>query len=145
MVQGKITEVDTPTVQLGGATPSELISELPPSSSLHFYAGCPSCHNSPNLSWLGTGTEICWIAYPVAWCIHCGLVWCIPRSLVLVCIPRGLVCIPRGLVCIPRGLVCIPVVWYAYPVVWYAYPVVWCACPVVWCAYPVVWCAYPVV
>jgi len=30
----------------------------------HFYAGCPSCHNPPNLSWLGTGTEICWTAYP---------------------------------------------------------------------------------
>jgi len=22
----------------------------------HFYAGCPSCRNVPNLSWLGTGT-----------------------------------------------------------------------------------------
>ena len=33
MVQGKITEVDTPTVQLG-ATPSKLISEPPPSSSI---------------------------------------------------------------------------------------------------------------
>jgi len=29
----------------------------------HFYVGCPSCHNPPNLSWLGTGTGICWIAY----------------------------------------------------------------------------------
>jgi len=65
MVQGKITEVDTPTVQLG-ATPSELVSDPPPSSP-HFYVGCPSCCNPPNLSWLGTGTGICWIAYPVAW------------------------------------------------------------------------------
>jgi len=64
MVQGKITEVDTPTVQLG-ATPSELISEPPPSSP-HFYARCRSCHNPPNLSWLGTGTGICWIAHPMA-------------------------------------------------------------------------------
>jgi len=23
----------------------------------HFYAGCPSLHNPPNLSWLGTGTK----------------------------------------------------------------------------------------
>jgi len=23
----------------------------------HFYAGCPSCRNPPNLSWLGTGTK----------------------------------------------------------------------------------------
>jgi len=22
-----------------------------------FYAGCPSCHNPPNLSWFGTGTK----------------------------------------------------------------------------------------
>ena len=29
-----------------------------------FYAGCPSCRNPPNLSWLGTGTGICWITYP---------------------------------------------------------------------------------
>jgi len=52
MVQGRIT--DTPTVQLG-ATPSELVSDPPPSSP-YFYAGFPSCHNPPNLSWLGTGT-----------------------------------------------------------------------------------------
>ena len=25
--------------------------------SHHFYAGCPSLHNPPNLSWLGTGTK----------------------------------------------------------------------------------------
>jgi len=65
MVQGKITEVDIPTVQLG-ATSSELISEPPPSSP-HFYTGCPCCRKPPNLSCLGTGTGICWIAYPVAW------------------------------------------------------------------------------
>jgi len=65
MVQGNITEVDTPTVQLG-ATLSELISEPPPSSP-HFYAGCPSCRSPANLCWLGTGTGICLIAYPVAW------------------------------------------------------------------------------
>ena len=23
--------------------------------------------NPPNLSWLGTGTDLCWLAYPVAW------------------------------------------------------------------------------
>jgi len=31
--------------------------------SSHFYARCLSCHNPPNLSWLATGTGICWIAY----------------------------------------------------------------------------------
>jgi len=53
IMQGTITEADTPTTQLG-ATP--LISDPPPSSP-HFYAGCPSCHNPSNLSWLGTGTK----------------------------------------------------------------------------------------
>jgi len=65
MVQGKVTEVGTPTVQLA-ATPSKLVS-VPPPSSPHFYAGYPSCRSPPNLSWLGTGTGICWIAYPMAW------------------------------------------------------------------------------
>jgi len=55
MVQGKITEADKPTVRLG-ATPSGLISDPPPSFP-RFYAGCPSCHNPPNLSWLGTCTK----------------------------------------------------------------------------------------
>jgi len=54
-VQGDISEADTLTIRLG-ATPSGLISEPPPSSA-HLYAGCPSCHNPPNLFWLGTGTK----------------------------------------------------------------------------------------
>jgi len=55
MVQGKITEADTPTIRLG-ATPSGLISDPLPSFP-HFYAGYPSCSNPPNLSWHGTGTN----------------------------------------------------------------------------------------
>jgi len=55
MAQGKITEADTPTIRLG-ATPSKPISDTPPSSP-HFYAGRPSCHNPPTLSWLWTGTK----------------------------------------------------------------------------------------
>jgi len=54
-VQGKITEADTLTIWVG-TTPSGLISD-PPSSSPHFYAGCPSCCNPPTLSWLWTGTK----------------------------------------------------------------------------------------
>ena len=46
---------ETPTIQLG-TTPSGLISNRPPLSP-HFYAVRPSCHNLPNLSWLGTGTR----------------------------------------------------------------------------------------
>ena len=39
------------------------------SSPCHFYARCSSCHNSPNLSWLGTGTKYAglhtrWLALP---------------------------------------------------------------------------------
>ena len=41
MVQGRITEADTPTIRLG-ATPSGLISDAPPSFH-HFYSRCPSC------------------------------------------------------------------------------------------------------
>jgi len=55
MVEGKITEADTPTIWLG-ATPSGLISDAPLSFPV-FYTRYPSCHNAPNLSWLGTGTK----------------------------------------------------------------------------------------
>jgi len=55
VMQGKITEADTPTIRLG-ATPSGLITEPPPSSP-HFYTGYPSCCNPPTLSWLGTGIK----------------------------------------------------------------------------------------
>jgi len=55
MVQGEISEADTPTIRLG-ATPSGLSSGPPPSSP-HFYARCPSCCSPHNLSWLGTGTK----------------------------------------------------------------------------------------
>jgi len=66
VVQGKITETDTPTIRLG-ATPSGLISDPPPSSS-YFYARCPSCRNPLNLSWLVTGTKYAglhtqWLGY----------------------------------------------------------------------------------
>ena len=46
---------------------------------LHFYAGCPSCRNPTNLSSLGTGTGICWIAYTLPW-LH------IPRGLSVNCL-----------------------------------------------------------
>jgi len=48
VVQGKITETDTPTIRMG-ATPSGLISGSPP-SCLHFYAGCSSCGNPATFS-----------------------------------------------------------------------------------------------
>jgi len=57
MMQGKITETDTPTIWKG-ATPSGLISNPPPpSSSTHSYARCSSCRNPSTLSWLGTGIK----------------------------------------------------------------------------------------
>jgi len=33
------------------------INQQPTSLFPHFSAGCPSCRNLPNLSWLGTGTK----------------------------------------------------------------------------------------
>ena len=51
VVQGKITEADTPTIQ----TNWRPTSITPPPR--HFYAGCPFCRNLPILSWLGTGTK----------------------------------------------------------------------------------------
>ena len=53
--KGRYQRANTLTSRLG-ATPSALISD-PPLSSPHFYAWCPSCHNPPNLSWLGTCTK----------------------------------------------------------------------------------------
>jgi len=50
----------------GGRHPIQTNSAPAPVTP-HFYAECPSCHNPPNFSWLGTGTELCWLAYPVDW------------------------------------------------------------------------------
>jgi len=72
MVQGKITEADTPIIR-EGATASGLIIDTPPSSH-HFYATCPSCHNPPTLLWLVTrkkyaGLHIQWCGYKKIKCI----------------------------------------------------------------------------
>jgi len=53
MVQGKITEADTPTIQLGAIQTNQRPTSIIP----HFYARCLSCRNPPNLSCLGTGTK----------------------------------------------------------------------------------------
>jgi len=67
MVQGEITEVDTPTVQLG-VTPSELISEPPQSSPIFTPDALPAATLSiyPGL---GHAQEYAGLhrAYPVAW------------------------------------------------------------------------------
>jgi len=40
------------------------VIDAPTSINPQFYTGCPSCRNSPNLSWLGLPWhQICWIAY----------------------------------------------------------------------------------
>jgi len=76
MVQGELSEAAGKSTIRLGATPSGLNSNPPPSSR-HFYAGCPSCRNPPNLSWLEqapnmldcipSGSDTKWLAYPVAW------------------------------------------------------------------------------
>ena len=64
IVQGKITELhgarednrdrhnDNPAGNHSIWTNQWLTAITP-----HFCTGCPSCHNPPNLSWLGTGTK----------------------------------------------------------------------------------------
>jgi len=68
--RGDIRGRRVPTIRLG-ATPSRVISDPPPSFP-HFYAGCPSCRNPPNLSWLGTGTKYAglhthWLGFFCKW------------------------------------------------------------------------------
>jgi len=72
MVQGRITEVDTPTVQLG-ETPSKLVSDPPPSAlflrrmpflpqpSLPIYPGLGQAQE-----YAGLHTHVAWFT-PVAW------------------------------------------------------------------------------
>jgi len=61
MVLGRIT-TGRHTHNLGWCHPIPT-NQQSTSINPHFYAGWRSCHNPPNLSWLGTGTGICWIAY----------------------------------------------------------------------------------
>jgi len=51
----KIIEACAPTIRLDAIPSGPLMP--PPPSSPQLYVGCPSCHNSPNLSWLGTCTK----------------------------------------------------------------------------------------
>jgi len=55
-------EVEAPTVPVD-ATPTETNGALTP--ILRRMPFLP--RNPPNLSWLGTDTDLCWLAYPVAW------------------------------------------------------------------------------
>ena len=52
----KITQADTPTIQMDCYP---ILTNWCPNlwNPHHFYAGCPSWHNPPNLSWLETGTK----------------------------------------------------------------------------------------
>jgi len=64
MVQGKITEADTPTIWLG-ATPSGLISDPPP--SFPFLCRMPFLPQPSHFILAWDRQQICWLAYPVAW------------------------------------------------------------------------------
>ena len=66
MVLGRITR-GRHTNNMGGHYSIQTNQQSISTNFPHFYAGCPSCRNPANLSWLGTGTGICCIAYPVAW------------------------------------------------------------------------------
>ena len=60
--QGKIMEAEAPTVPVD-ASPTETNNAAnPPTAILRLMPFLS--HNPPNLSWLGTGTDFCWLAYP---------------------------------------------------------------------------------
>jgi len=64
MVQGRITEADTPTIRLG-ATPSGQISNQSPTSPIFMLdAFLPQPSLYPGF---GQATNICWTAYTVVW------------------------------------------------------------------------------
>jgi len=65
----KITRADAPTIWMDFQT--NWCPNL--CHPHHFYAGCPSLHNPPNLSWLGTGTKYAGL--------HTRWLDCIPRGL----------------------------------------------------------------
>jgi len=52
----KITQADPPTIRMD-CHPIQINWCLHLWHPNHFYARCPSWHNPPNLSWLGTGTN----------------------------------------------------------------------------------------
>jgi len=52
----KITQADTPTIRMD-CHPIQTNWCPHLCHPHHFYVGCPSWHNPPNLSWLGTGTK----------------------------------------------------------------------------------------
>jgi len=56
LVQNDITQADAPTIQMN-CHPIQINWCPHLHNTHHFYAGCPSWHNPPNLSWLGTGTK----------------------------------------------------------------------------------------
>jgi len=63
MVQGNITEADTPTIRLG-ATPFGLISDPPP-SPLHFLCRMPFLLQPSQFIPVWDRHQLCWLAYPV--------------------------------------------------------------------------------
>ena len=75
----KITQADTPTIQLD-CHPIQTNWCPNLCHPHHFYSGCPSWHNPPNLSWLGTGTKYAglhtrWLLYDTS--IYCIYMLCI--------------------------------------------------------------------
>jgi len=68
MVQGRITEADTPTIWLGN-TPFGLISDPPPTFP-HFLRQMPFLLQCSQFNLACDRHQICWLAYPVAWFIN---------------------------------------------------------------------------
>jgi len=81
VVQGKITEADTPTIQLG-ATPSGLISDPPPTSP-PFLRRMPFLHKPFQFILDWDRHQICWLAYPVAWYGLYRLTWKLAQTVLV--------------------------------------------------------------
>jgi len=66
MVQGKITDADTPSIWMG-SIPSGLISDPPPSPPSPILRQMPFLLQPSHFSLAWGRHQICWLAYPVAW------------------------------------------------------------------------------
>ena len=57
-----------------------------------FYARCPSYHNPPNLSWLGTGTK--YAGLHTRWLMHCISYFLLSRKTVVCVLFSSSFCLP---------------------------------------------------
>jgi len=69
----KITQADAPTIWMD-CHPIQTNWFPHLCHPHHFYAGCPSLHNPPNLSWLGTSTKYAGLHTPWLGCWNIDII-----------------------------------------------------------------------